>query len=74
MEGMGLIFTPVLVTRLLGPPGLLRPMTGTSWTHSYSKQSNWVVQPVSSFLPTPTPAHPLIRVICDITVVLKKVA
>ena len=39
----GLIFTSVLVRRLIGPPGLSRPMTSTSWTHSYSKQSNWVV-------------------------------
>ena len=45
MGGMGLIFTPVLVKRLIGPPGLSRPMTSTSWTHSYSKQSNWTVQP-----------------------------
>ena len=37
------IYLCVLVRRLIGPPGLSRPMTGTSWTHSYSKQSNWVV-------------------------------
>ena len=43
MGGMGLIFTPVLVRRLIGPPGLSRPMTSGSWTHSYSKQSNWVM-------------------------------
>ena len=45
MGGMGLIFTPVhvLVRRLLGPQGLSRPMTSSSWTHSYSKQSNWMV-------------------------------
>ena len=43
MGGIGLIFTPVLVRSFLGPPGLSRPITGTSWTHSYSKQSNWVV-------------------------------
>ena len=39
MGGMGLIFTPVLVRRLLGPLGLSGSMTSTSWTHSYSKQS-----------------------------------
>ena len=33
MEGMGLIFTPVLVRCLFGPPGLSGPiMTSTSWT------------------------------------------
>ena len=42
MGGKGLIFTPVLVRRLIGPPGLSRPMTSTSWTHSYSKQVNTV--------------------------------
>ena len=43
MGDMGLLFTPVLVRRLIGPPGMSRPMTGTSWTDSYSKQSNWMV-------------------------------
>ena len=43
MGGMGLIFTPVLVRRLLGPPGLSRPMTSSSSTRSYSKQFNWKV-------------------------------
>ena len=43
MGGMGLIFTPVLVRRLLSPSVLSGPMTSTSWTHSYSKQSNWKV-------------------------------
>ena len=50
MGGMGLIFTPVLVRRLMGPPGLFRPMNSTSRTHSYSKQSNWMVY--SNFLST----------------------
>ena len=40
MGGMALILTPVLVRCLLGPPGLSRPMTSSSWTHSYSKQFN----------------------------------
>ena len=43
MGGMGLIFTPVLVRHLLGPLSFSRPMTSTSWTHSYSKQSYWKV-------------------------------
>ena len=73
MGGMGLIFTPVLVRRLIGPPGLLRPMTSTSWTHSYSKQSNWVLWPASGFPPAPTHPPPY-TTIYDITVVLKKVA
>ena len=37
MGGIGLIFTPMLVRRLMGPPGLSRPMTSTFWTHSFSK-------------------------------------
>ena len=43
MGGVGLIFTPMLVRRLLGPPVLSGPMTSSSWTHSYSKQFNWKV-------------------------------
>ena len=45
MRGMGQIFTPVhvLVRHLLGPQGLSRPMTSSSWTHSHTKQSNWMV-------------------------------
>ena len=35
--GMGLIFNPALVRRLLGPPGLSGPITSTSWTHRHSK-------------------------------------
>ena len=70
MGGMGLIFTPVLVRSLIGPPGLSRPMTSTSWTHGYSEQSNWMVQPTPSFPPILT--HPLIHAIHDITAVLKK--
>ena len=61
MGGMDLIFTPVLVRRLIGPPGLSGPVTGTSWTHSYSKRSNWVVWPASGFPPVPAallPARP----------------
>ena len=44
MGAMGLIFTPVLVTRLLGHPGLSGLMTGTSWTHGTSKQSCWQLE------------------------------
>ena len=39
MKGMGLIFTAVLARCLLGYLGLSGPMTSTSWTHGYSKQS-----------------------------------
>ena len=74
MGGMGLIFTPVLVRRLIGPPGLSRPMTNGSWAHGYSEQSNWVVWPAFGFPPAPTAPHPLKRPIRDITVVVKKVA
>ena len=56
-------------------------MTSTYWTHSYFKQSNWKIRITRLRLPTcPStprtllPAHPLIRAICDITVVVKKVA
>ena len=37
MGGMGLIFTPVLVRCLLGPPVLSGPVTSTSWTLRCSK-------------------------------------
>ena len=53
MGGMGLIFTTVLVRHRIGPLGLSGPITTNSWTHRYSKQSNWKVQPASSCLPTP---------------------
>ena len=59
MDDMGLTFTPALVRCLVVPLGLSGPMTSTSWTHSYSKQSYWN-------------AHLLIRAIHDITVVVKK--
>ena len=39
MHGPDTLFTPVLVRRPSGPLGLSGPMTSTSWTHSYSKQS-----------------------------------
>ena len=65
MGGMGLIFTPVLVTHLLGHPGLSGFMTSTSWTHGTSKQSCWQLLPASGFPthpvtcpPTPTPPPP----------------
>ena len=83
MGGMGLIFTPVLVRCLLGPPGL-GPMISTSWTHSYVDVSNTPIgrytgnSPPASYPPIPTthsptnapppPSHPLIRAIRDITV------
>ena len=39
MEGMDLMFTPVLVKCLLGPLGLSGLITSTSYTHDTSKQS-----------------------------------
>ena len=71
---MGLIFTPVLMRHLLGPPGLSGPMASTSWTHRCSKQSFWRVWPASSFPPTPPPLPPLVRATHDIAVDVKKVA
>ena len=53
MGGMGLIFTPVLVRRLLGPLSLSGAMTSTYWIHSYSKQSYLKVQPASGCPPSP---------------------
>ena len=73
MRGMGLIFTPVLVRRPLGPPGLSRVILGLIATpNSPIKRHNL---PLASHPPHPLPpVHPLIRAICDITVVVKKVA
>ena len=34
MEGMGLKFTPVVVTHFSGYLSMFGPMPGTSWTHS----------------------------------------
>ena len=81
MGGMGLIFTPVLVRCLLGPPGLSGLMTSTSRAHRTSKQSCWKLQLASSCPPATTshshlpPSHPpLVRGICDIIAVVKKFA
>ena len=38
MGGIGLIFTPVLLRRLLGLLGLSGSTTNTFWTHKTSKQ------------------------------------
>ena len=70
MGGMGLIFTPVLVRRLLGPPGLSRPMTNSSWPHTTPNSPVTLKGVTRLRLPT----HPLICAIRDITVVVKKVA
>ena len=75
MEGMGLIFTLVLVTRLLGPLGLSGLMTSNSWTQIL--QTVLLESVTHLWLPThPTihlpPTHPpLIRAIHDIAVVVK---
>ena len=61
MGGLGLIFTPVLVRHLIGPPGLSRPMTTLIATPNSS--IGWC---------NPPPPH--IHAIHDITVVVKKVA
>ena len=67
MGGLGLIFTPVLVRRLIGPPGLSRPMTKLIATPNSS--IGWCNPPPSSH-----PPPPLIHAIHNITVVVKKVA
>ena len=77
MGGMGLIFTPVLVRRLLRPSSRV-------WAYDWHFLDSWLLQTVQMDgvtrlrLPThPTPlppAHPLIHAIRDITVVVKKVA
>ena len=54
-----------------GPANLSEPMTRTSWTCTCSKWSYYKVQPTSSCPPT-TSQLPLICVIRDITVVVKK--
>ena len=61
MGGIFLIFIPVhlLVRHLLGPPGLSRPITSTSWT--------------ASSCPPPL-TLPLTHEIHNITVAMKKVA
>ena len=76
-EVMGLIFTPMLVRCLLGPPGLSRHMTSSSWTHSYSNSPiGGYNSPPASLTPTISllAAHPPIFAIRDITVVVKKIA
>ena len=77
MEGMGLIFIPVLVRLLLGPPGLSRPMISSSWTLATpnSPIGRYNLPLVSHpLLPLPPPpGRPLlIHATCDITVVVKK--
>ena len=59
MGGMGLIFIPVLVICLLDHSGLSRPMTGTSWTHSYSNSSVGRYNPPPASYPPPPPTPPL---------------
>ena len=45
MEPMDLKLTPVVVRCLLGCPGMFGPMTGTSWTHSYTVKSKVYIYP-----------------------------
>ena len=56
MENMCHIFTPVVMRHLLGPISMFGPMAGTSWTHSYSKQS-YVTKGQFNL---PSAAHPLL--------------
>ena len=49
-----MISTPALVRHDLGPLGLSRPITSTSWTPSYPKQSYWKVWSTSGCPPAPT--------------------
>ena len=65
MGGMGVIFTPVLVRRLIGPPGLSRHLGLIATPNS---PIGWCNTPPASH----PPAHPLICAIRDIKVVLKK--
>ena len=68
MGGMGLIFIPVLVRRLLGPLGLSGPMISTLNNHIGRYNP-----PPAAHPPHPLPlAHPLMHLLCDVTVVLKK--
>ena len=74
MAVMGLKLVPVLVKRLLGPPGLSGLIAGDYWTCSYSKQSTEGV----TYLRLPAlphhPPHPIICATHDIIVVVKMVA
>ena len=77
MGGMGLVFTPALVKRLLRLISLV-------WAYDQHFLDTWLLQMVQlghltclrlPTHPTPLPpTHPLIHAICDITVVVKKVA
>ena len=58
---MGLIFTPVLVRRLIGPPGLSRHFF-SGLTATPNSPIGWCNQPQASHpppLPSRRPAHPL---------------
>ena len=58
MGDMGLIFTFVLVRYLLGPPGLFKPITSISWTHTIASPNS----PIGRHNPPPVahrPHHPL---------------
>ena len=65
MGGMSLIFTPVLMRRLLGPPSLSGRMTGTFWTEMFQ---TILLKGITHVRPMLPPIHPLIHAICDITV------
>ena len=72
-EGMDLIFAQVLVRHLLGPLSFSRPMTSTSWTHSYSNSPIGRYNPPPAAHLPPPPTHLLIHSIRDITIIVKMV-
>ena len=75
MGGVGLIFTPVLVTYVLGPLGLSGPMTRTSWTHGYVLQTVILKGRTScGYPPTPIPPTRPLLYMCnrDITIIVVK--
>ena len=63
MRGMGLIFTPVLVRRLLGSPGLSRPITTVALLGFIVTLNSPIGRynlPPAAYLPQnlPHPSHP----------------
>ena len=78
MEGMGLIFTPAVVIHLLGPLRMLEPIHILAFlqliTSRNTPNGGFNPPPVTHTSSSPTlPAHAFIHVMCDITVVVKKV-
>ena len=61
---MGLIFTPVLVRRVLGPLGLSGPVTAVALLGLIGAQNSPVgkhnLPPAAHLPPPPTPPHPIL--------------